>query len=119
MLKNKKLARHITDQRWGRTKIQLKYKVESTGGQFIEVPVPYTSQTCSVCDFVDRRNRKRGVFICLSCGHTAHADTCNSENTMLSGKAKLEFPMQAVNIIKSKEDRELRGTLLAEQYVGC
>ncbi len=35
---------------------------------------------------------------------------------MSGGTARLELPMQAVNVL-SKENRESRGTLLAEQYV--
>ena len=57
----------------------------------------------------------------LDKAYTDHADTnasvnvCNSEYTMLGGIARLEFPMQTVNIIKHKENG-VRGTLLAEQY---
>jgi putative transposase len=40
-----------------------------------EVPSPYTSQECSSCGYVDRRNRRsRSKFLCRSCGKQKHAD---------------------------------------------
>jgi len=40
-----------------------------------EVPAPYTSQECSSCHYVDRRNRRsQSRFVCRFCGCTKHAD---------------------------------------------
>ncbi|WP_119681680.1 zinc ribbon domain-containing protein [Indioceanicola profundi] len=40
-----------------------------------EVNPAYSSQTCSCCGYVDKRNRpSQGVFKCLWCGNTMHAD---------------------------------------------
>jgi len=40
-----------------------------------EVNAAYTSQTCSCCGYVDKRNRRdRTTFLCLWCGHKLHAD---------------------------------------------
>jgi putative transposase len=45
------------------------------GGQLIEVPAAYTSQTCAACGVVDARNRQdQARFVCIGCGHTANAD---------------------------------------------
>jgi putative transposase len=39
-----------------------------------EVPSPYTSQECSSCGYVDRRNRRsKSKFVCRFCGCTKHA----------------------------------------------
>lgn len=40
-----------------------------------EVNAAYTSQTCSCCGYVDKRNRRdQKTFVCLWCGHRMHAD---------------------------------------------
>jgi putative transposase len=40
-----------------------------------EVNPAYTSQACSACGYVDKRNRRtRQGFSCLWCGHQVHAD---------------------------------------------
>jgi putative transposase len=40
-----------------------------------EVPAPYTSQQCSVCHYVDARNRtSQSKFACRWCGSVKHAD---------------------------------------------
>ena len=44
------------------------------GGQLVEVPAHYSSQTCPACDVVDAASRDGERFCCVACGHTAHAD---------------------------------------------
>lgn len=44
-----------------------------------EVPAPYTSQECSLCHYVDARNRtSRSKFACRWCGSVKHADVNGS-----------------------------------------
>lgn len=44
---------------------------------------PYkTSQTCSSCGYVDRRNRSGELFRCLECGFEANADVQASRNIL-------------------------------------
>lgn len=42
----------------------------------------YTSQTCSSCGHLDRRNRNGELFRCLSCGYEANADVQASRNIL-------------------------------------
>ena len=45
------------------------------GIEAVEVPSPYTSQECSSCHYVDRRNRRsQSEFHCRFCGGRKHAD---------------------------------------------
>ena len=46
-----------------------------------EVNPAYTSQTCSCCGYVDKRNRpSQGTFRCLWCGQRMHADVNAARN---------------------------------------
>jgi Transposase and inactivated derivatives len=54
---------------------------EEFGVETTEVVSAYTSQTCSCCGYVDRRNRKsQASFACLWCGRVLHADVNASRN---------------------------------------
>ncbi|EKV27386.1 transposase [Caenispirillum salinarum AK4] len=63
-------------QNCGRSVIRAKLQdlFERFGITSEEVNPAYSSQECSACGYVDRRNRKQDTFKCLHCGHTAHAD---------------------------------------------
>jgi putative transposase len=51
------------------------YKAKATGLPFVEVDPAYTSQTCSACGCVDKRNRRsQSKFECGRCGFVGHAD---------------------------------------------
>jgi putative transposase len=70
------LNRSILAQGWSRFAAMLEYKLEAAGGRLIYVPAAFTSQTCSACGVVDARSRKsQAAFVCVHCGHEAHADT--------------------------------------------
>ncbi len=59
----------------------LEYKAKLVGMTVVRVNEAYTSQQCSQCGYVDKRNRKsRGCFCCRKCGHHLNADynaACN------------------------------------------
>ncbi len=70
-----KLNKSILDVGWGLLSQMLKYKLEWGGGQLIEVPAEYSSQTCSKCEFVDVASRiSQAEFVCTKCGHIENAD---------------------------------------------
>lgn len=57
------------------------YKARRSGVPLVFVNPAYTSQTCSECGHVDKRNRvNQGLFICRGCGVVAHADRNASHN---------------------------------------
>jgi putative transposase len=54
----------------------LGYKAAQAGVLVVAVDPRNTSRTCAVCGYCDTQNRKtQSHFCCLSCGHTAAADT--------------------------------------------
>jgi putative transposase len=59
----------------------ISYKAERAGVPVVYVNPAYTSQECSGCHYVDRRNRpSQAVFRCRSCGVVAHADWNAAQN---------------------------------------
>lgn len=51
------------------------YKAKRAGVPLVFVDPAYTSQTCTECGHVDKRNRvDQGLLICRKCGVVAHAD---------------------------------------------
>ena len=53
----------------------LAYKATQAGVAFVEVDPAYTSQTCSACGWVDKKNRRsQAQFECGRCGFVGHAD---------------------------------------------
>lgn len=68
----------------------LQYKCIEYGKQFIQVDAKYTSQTCSVCGYIDKNNRlSQSEFICLKCGYTENADLNASKNILKKGLLKI------------------------------
>lgn len=54
---------------------------ERLGVTATEVNPAYTSQTCSGCGYVDKRNRRdQKTFRCIWCGHALHADLNAARN---------------------------------------
>jgi putative transposase len=53
----------------------LAYKAKQAGVAFVEVDPAYTSQKCSACGWVDKKNRRtQAVFECGRCRFVGHAD---------------------------------------------
>jgi len=57
------------------------YKARAAGVPVVYVDPAYTSQQCSDCHHVEKKNRKKqAVFICRSCGVLLHADNNAGRN---------------------------------------
>jgi putative transposase len=53
----------------------LAYKARQAGVAFVQVDPSYTSQACSACGWVDKKNRRtQSAFKCGRCGFVGHAD---------------------------------------------
>ena len=65
----------------------LAYKARRAGVPVVFVDPAYTSQQCSECDYIDKRNRaSQARFPCRSCGVVAHADLNASRNIARKGE---------------------------------
>lgn len=80
------LNRSIATQAWSTFRNLLTYKLHDLNGELVLVDPRHTSQTCSACLTVDRRNRKsQSSFKCVTCGHTANADVNAATNILMLG----------------------------------
>jgi putative transposase len=82
MIKNHKLARHLSDQAFGEFKRQIEYKANWYGSKVAYVDRFFpSSKTCNVCGCV-KENLKLSdrIFICPVCGHTEDRDVNAAKN---------------------------------------
>ncbi|MFC9455761.1 RNA-guided endonuclease InsQ/TnpB family protein [Streptomyces sp. NPDC056983] len=80
------LNRSISDAGWGVFLTILTAKAESAGREVIAVDPRNTSRTCPQCGHTCVENRPtQEKFHCVSCGHTAHADTVGALNVLRAG----------------------------------
>ncbi|AZU97764.1 IS607 family transposase ISCARN1 [Thermus phage YS40_Isch] len=91
-------------------RLQEFYKIK-----IIEVNPAYTSQTCSRCGYVDKRNRKNSqIFKCKACGYKTNAQVNGAINILGRRSAKdikLHTPKKAVLKILVKQ--------YLERFKGC
>lgn len=86
------LNRSILNQGWGGCEIKLAYKLAERGGTLEKVDPAYTSQTCPACGCIDARNREsQARFVCVECGHGAHADRNAAVNILRRNTAYLRM----------------------------
>jgi len=82
------LNRSILDASWAEFRRQLEYKTAAVGGRVVAIDPAFTSQRCSECGHVDKRNRRtQSAFICLACGHAENADVNAAKNILAAGHA--------------------------------
>ncbi|GJF34495.1 hypothetical protein KNE206_71950 [Kitasatospora sp. NE20-6] len=85
------LNRSISDAGWGVFLTILHAKAESAGREVIAVDPRNTSRQCPECGHTSGDNRTtQAKFHCVSCGHTAHADTVGATNVLRAGLVRLE-----------------------------
>jgi putative transposase len=112
MVQNRNLARHIAGAGWSRFAEMLRYKLAWSGGQLVEVPAHYSSQTCSACGTVDADSRHGERFCCTGCGYVDHADL----NAAKILKARCEslrtqLPAEGSALLSSRRSRKLKTKL--------
>lgn len=85
------LNRSISDAGWGVFLAILNAKAESAGRELVAVDPRNTSRSCPECGHVSAENRPtQEKFHCVSCGHTAHADTVGAVNVLRAGLVRRE-----------------------------
>jgi IS605 OrfB family transposase len=71
----------LSNWSFGQLRVFLTYKAKRAGVPIVAVNPRHTSQQCSCCGTIDKRNRPdQATFSCVSCGHTDHADMNSARN---------------------------------------
>ena len=88
MVKNRRLARAITDAGWGQIRRQLTYKTERHGGRLIVADRWFaSSKTCSGCGAVKAKLLlSERTYVCASCGLVADRDENAADNLAAYGR---------------------------------
>jgi len=89
MVRNRSLARHISDVSWGELIRQLEYKCSWYGRKFVRVDRWFpSSKTCSSCGYiVDRLDLSTRHWQCKSCGSHHDRDHNAAKNILAAGLA--------------------------------
>ena len=87
MIKNHNLAQSISDVGWGQFILLLKQKAEEAAREIIEVNPRYTSQTCSSCGQIVKKDLSERIHIC-DCGLQIHRDINAAINILRLGMSQ-------------------------------
>lgn len=90
MIKNRHLARAISDAGWSQFVNILCLKAESAGCRVYKVAPHFTSQMCSKCGKVVEKSLSVRTHICPSCGYVADRDHNAARNILAKGEARAE-----------------------------
>ncbi len=120
LLKNRKLARSISEMSWGSFVRMLKYKAEWRGGKVVEIDRFYpSSKTCSNCFFItDSLPLDIREWVCPQCG-TAHDRDINAAKNILvqalAHNARGDSDRVGASRVYSKSRK--RGLLMADAKI--
>jgi putative transposase len=92
MLKNRLLAKHISDVSWGQFCLFLEYKAKWYGRTYHKINKFYaSSQTCSVCGYKNEDIKKLSIrsWVCEKCGTEHSRDINAAVNIMNKGLEEL------------------------------
>jgi putative transposase len=85
LVKKNSLASAIMDASWGQLRGLTVYKAEKRGGRVILIDPRGTSQKCSGCGEVVRKELSQRTHTCLRCGLTTDRDVNAARNILKAG----------------------------------
>ena len=113
----KKMNRMISNFGKGAVAAKLLDLTDKYGIKVTYINPAYTSQECSSCHYVDKKNRKsQAKFLCLNCGCKKHADANASRN--LVWRRSLN-DLSSVYVSKSVILDRLVKRFISRQKYGC
>ncbi|HEX8731126.1 MAG TPA: transposase [Ktedonobacterales bacterium] len=87
MVRNRHLAKSISDAGWGQFRTILEAKAAYAGRRVIAVPAQYTSQDCSGCGMRAPKSLSVRTHVCASCGLVLDRDENAARNIQWAGQA--------------------------------
>lgn len=106
MLRNHKLAKHISDCSWNKLISYTQYRAESAGVEVILVNPRNTSQKCSGCGEVVPKTLSDRVHVCPHCGLVIDRDLNASINICTVGSTGINAFGDSASTCKSKICRQ-------------
>ena len=97
--KGKVLNKWLSNWSFWQLEQLLSYKAETIGKQIVKVDARYTSQKCSNCGEIEKKNRNGSHYVCDRCGYREHSDVNaakNIRNNLISAAAKTQKAEQAM-----------------------
>ena len=88
MVRNKHLAKSISDAAWGQFRAILEAKAACAGRQVMAIPAQYTSQDCSSCGERVPKSLSVRTHVCPSCGLVMDRDENAAINILRAGQAR-------------------------------
>jgi len=88
LLKNKHLAKSISDASWSMFLDMLGYKLKMLNRELVLVPARYTSQRCSSCGELVQKSLSVRTHLCPYCGFTADRDVNAAKNILRLGQSR-------------------------------
>jgi len=88
MVRNRHLAKSISDAGWGQFRTILEYKAACAGKRVIAIPAMYTSQDCSGCGERVPKSLSIRTHVCPSCGLVMDRDENAAVNILRAGQAR-------------------------------
>ena len=101
MVKNRHLARAISDVAWGRFFRMTKSKAENAGRTFERVDPRYTSQICSNCGHRQKMPLAIRVYECAKCGFVIGRDHNSAITIDRAGQARINARGDATAHLRS------------------
>ncbi len=87
MVRNRQLAKSISDAGWAQFRSILEAKAACAGRRVVAVPPAYTSQDCSGCGERVPKSLSVRTHVCLSCGLVLDRDENAARNIQWAGQA--------------------------------
>ena len=91
---NKDMHRNIHDAAWSKFIFMLSYKAESAGRRLIKVDPRNTTQRCSNCGSIVRKELSDRVHECPYCGFSCDRDYNASRNILIAGMEQPALPIE-------------------------
>lgn len=99
--KGKVLNKWLSNWSFWQLEQLLVYKAEAVGKKIVKVDARYTSQKCSNCSQIEKKNRKGSHYECDRCGYREHADVNaakNIRNNLICAAVKPKAQQALVNV---------------------
>ena len=91
----KGMHRSIHDASWSKFMFMLSYKAESAGRKLIKVAPRNTTQRCSACGSIVKKDLSFRVHECPYCGFSCNRDYNASRNILISGMEQPAAPIES------------------------